>query len=329
MTPIKIALISTDASDLEFTKELAQICNGEMLQEAQLNATQVKSKIAQGFSYFIDVATTGSVEQIAALGLTQFELNRVHFICPPIEKTSDNLPENRAHLLKAFDSAVVQNIIFRRYGSPAMAAEAYSHILKSSYLATSFGLQSFFGDDVQVDGIQFKEALERGFVSQALTHQLTQLGYNELIIPAVITAVDELLMNAIFDAPVDENGKQIYARQSRNTNLKLEGKHAVEMQVGGKGDLIGVNVVDCYGSLDSVQVKQHIAKSFNGKQDEVRDATLAGAGLGLSLVLKRGGSLLYVYKPGARTDATVFFRRTDRLKEFNRQFQFVCMRLSE
>lgn len=315
--PNQFAVISSNPADLEFLNELALVCSFDLKAQATFDGEALKASIGQGHTCFIDASIPGVLKEAEALGFKKIELSRLHWICPP---------EDKALLGEVFDSPVAQNIVFRKYGTPMSAAESYAHVVKSSYLKSSFGLQSLFGEAVQVDSVKFNESIERGFVAQALSQQLTLLGYNELIIPAVSTAVDELLMNAIFDAPVDENGKQIYARQSRNINIKLVGKQNIEMQVGGFGDFIGVTVVDHFGSLDSAAVKQHIAKSFNGRQDDERDESLAGAGLGLSLILKRGGSLLYIYKPGERTDATVFFRRSERLKEFNRQFQFVCLR---
>jgi hypothetical protein len=59
-------------------------------------------------------------------------------------------------------------------------------------------------------------------------------------------------------------------------------------------------------------------------QEEYKVKTsMAGAGVGLSTVFNAGASFFFVSESRNKTEATVFFKKTDNFREFKDQFQFV------
>lgn len=316
--PRILAIFSDRADDLEFATAAAGKAGCELKHDPSLAPEALTAALGDAnTAVLIDV---NSPERLRLLesAVSGAAKARIHAIAAP---------QDKAFLASVFESKALGHIIPRRYLKPAADGEFYGEIVAATDLSEPFGLQCFLGKEAQIDSLHIDESLEKGFVANALTYQLAQLKFNELIIPAVTNAVDELLMNAVYDAPTDEKGQQLYARESRNTNIKLSGKSRVEMQLGARGDQFGVTVIDHFGSMDPAVILRSIAKSFNGKQEESRNPELAGAGLGLSMILKSGGSLHFVCKPGERTEASVFFKRTDRQRDFNKQFQFVAARL--
>ena len=138
----------------------------------------------------------------------------------------------------------------------------------------------------------------------------------------IANAVDELLMNAMFDAPVDDLGKPLYSNTARSSVFKLEGKGAVELHVGFDGDHLGITAVDFYGSLDKTKLLSHISKNYTQQEYKVK-SNVAGAGIGLSTVFRSGGSFFFVSESRVRTEVTVIFRRADSYREFRDQFRFI------
>jgi hypothetical protein len=140
----------------------------------------------------------------------------------------------------------------------------------------------------------------------------------------IVTAVDELLMNAIYDAQPDGHGDQAMRKVARTTPVALDARKAVELRIQREAGQIVITVVDQYGSLSRASVLSHILRLCKGGEYQLDPAT-AGAGLGLANIFQMGGSLHYVCEPGRRTEATVIFRKTDTYREFRRQFRFVAV----
>jgi len=138
----------------------------------------------------------------------------------------------------------------------------------------------------------------------------------------IANAVDELILNAVFDAPVDELGKQIYARTARSTAIKLEGPNEVLLKIAFDGQYVAISVIDQFGSLEKSKFLSHVSKVYVDEQYQLR-STVANAGIGLATVFKSGGSFFFVSENRTRTECTVFFKRTVNFKESKEQFRFL------
>lgn len=184
------------------------------------------------------------------------------------------------------------------------------------------GVTRFLNANAKVQSLQITRASQKKAVVEALKDYLLKAGFKSRPAAIVATAVDELIMNAIFDAPVDQTGKFIYTQTPRNTELELEGRHVVEMEVAFDGNLFAVSVRDQFGSLDKKKLLGHLSKSYKDEEFKVK-TNVAGAGLGLANVLRNCGGLVFECEMGVTTQVTVFYQRTDSFKEFKDQFKFL------
>jgi anti-sigma regulatory factor (Ser/Thr protein kinase) len=186
------------------------------------------------------------------------------------------------------------------------------------------GLRSIVSDANAIQTIRLTDSTQKSFAANAIATQLREFQCNERIARTVAGAIDELLMNAIFDAPVDSRGQRLYDQTPRSKRIEISD---VELQVAVDDNLIAISVVDSNGSLNRDTALDHIAKIFDSRFYKIRGPDYQGSGLGLSLVMKSGGSLAFVTKPGVRTEVTVFFRPTEKFKDFKNPFQFVATRV--
>jgi hypothetical protein len=155
----------------------------------------------------------------------------------------------------------------------------------------------------------------------AIKNYIIAAKFQSRIASLVSNAIDEILMNAIFDAPTDPLGKQLYISTPRSTVFKLEGKSEVEMQVGFDGTYVGITAIDRFGSLDKAKLLAHVTKVYTEEEYKIKTSQ-AGAGIGLATVYKTGGSFFFSSESRERTEVTVFFRKTDSYREFRDQFRF-------
>lgn len=188
--------------------------------------------------------------------------------------------------------------------------------------ASSFEMSQLMSEKAKIQTIEFKNSKQKQEGVEAVKNYLLAAKFKGRMATVIANAVDELLMNAMFDAPIDEIGKHIYSSVSRSTELKLEGKAAVKMNVGFDGSYVGIGVTDYFGSLDKAKLLTHISKRYKNEEYKVK-SSVAGAGIGLATVFRSGGSLLFRSENRVQTDVAVFFKRTDNYREFRDQFRFL------
>jgi len=120
---------------------------------------------------------------------------------------------------------------------------------------------------------------------------------------AVQLVAEELLMNALYDAPVDRQGRPLFGhlQPSQRASVRLE--RPVTLQYGCDGRRLVISVRDTYGSLRRSSVLdrlEHCAQAV----DQIADKP-SGAGLGLYMVAKHAAELMFNSVPGKTTEVIV------------------------
>jgi hypothetical protein len=117
---------------------------------------------------------------------------------------------------------------------------------------------------------------------------------------------DELLLNAIYDAPRDDHGQPKYAGVDRRTPVSLGVGAQVRLRWGCDGRNFVVSVADRYGALTRQVAAAHVGRVLEARGPRPRQpsATSGGAGLGLVLVYTSSNQLVIHGAPGRFTELT-------------------------
>jgi hypothetical protein len=116
---------------------------------------------------------------------------------------------------------------------------------------------------------------------------------------------EELIINAMYHAPVDADGKPLYRHMSRKDLAKLTFDRKVKVACASNGQHFAVAVRDAYGTLDKDTVVQFLAKgTAKSLEPEQRES---GAGLGLVTALKNANKLVFNLAPGTGTEVIALF----------------------
>ncbi len=249
---------------------------------------------------------------------------------------SEEIDPNRILFLLDLDfekaSFLVQSPLFggfimRKGENPEAEGKFLGKAIRSSRGMDGIQLEHFFalGKDQtgsRVQTISFQHSHQKQEAVEAVRRFLVGAKFQTRMASVVANAVDELVMNAMFDAPTDELGKPLYVALPRSTRLELQGRAAVEMMIGFDGEYVGVRVRDHFGSLDKNRLLTKLAAVYTDAEYQVR-SNVAGAGLGLSTVMRSGASLIFNCESKSRTDVTFLYRRFESYKDFREQFRFV------
>jgi hypothetical protein len=122
----------------------------------------------------------------------------------------------------------------------------------------------------------------------------------------------ELIMNALYDAPVDEMGKPRYAHD-RKAEIALDTEDAAVYRCGSDGVRIAVEITDHFGRLERRHVFGGLVRGLKAGQ---MDTAGGGAGLGMLVSYRSTTALFYDVEPRLRTRVTGIFDLDLNLREF-------------
>ena len=168
----------------------------------------------------------------------------------------------------------------------------------------------YTGFQAQVESTDHRDELVtkvEGFVDH--------LGLPKRVSESLGELAHELLMNAMFDAPVDESGKPKYAGD-RKATLVLPPSEQPLFRVASDGSRVAVQVLDSFGRLRRNHVFAGLARGLEGGE---MDTSHGGAGLGMVVCHNSTVAMFYDVLTDTQTEVTGIFDMDLNLREFRTQ----------
>jgi hypothetical protein len=213
-----------------------------------------------------------------------------------------------------------RNCMIRTYS--ASASVVLTKVIDHALSELPPAIQNFFPADTKVRKIEINHTEQRPKAVDALAALLTQLKIDWRLSAKVAQSVDELLMNAMFDAPRDKQ-RGFYRRQMpRTANFALSPKEIVSLEMAVHEGYVCISATDQFGSVDADLLLASLNRDFHEKDYIPSRHAGPGAGLGLYGITQSGLSLIIAAKPGERTMAALFFPKTDSYADFRKSFHF-------
>lgn len=116
---------------------------------------------------------------------------------------------------------------------------------------------------------------------------------------------DEMLMNALYDAPVDANGTHLFAGVPPRMRMTQRTAQTVAVQYAFDGRRFAISVRDAFGTLGREILLRYLDKCL--RVDHQLDRKAGGAGVGLYLVLNSASTVYFHVLPGMATEAVCLF----------------------
>jgi len=168
-----------------------------------------------------------------------------------------------------------------------------------------FGLEKMVPWGTKVYATLVGDYQEKSLCIAQLSEFAELMGVRRKYREAVEQCADEMLMNALYDAPVDEQGRQIFAEIPTRTRISLRMEQKVVVQYACDGSTFYLSVRDSFGTLERDTVLKYIYKCLHSEQQI--DRKTGGAGLGLYLMANATTRFLYNVLPGVATEVTCCF----------------------
>lgn len=138
------------------------------------------------------------------------------------------------------------------------------------------------------------------------------------------SAVDEILMNAIYDAPYDAKHGPLYNHLSRKETVQLRPTEQPLLQLYADDEILAISVADPFGSLTFNTLKKYLDMHHNPPEIPVQESQKGGGGFGFHMILSMVNFMLVNVDPNRKTEITAFIFRSKRPPELSGASRFQC-----
>jgi len=194
--------------------------------------------------------------------------------------------------------------------SGLMIAEGFDMTLLSA-MATRvlagdiFGLEKHIPWGAQIHSFLVGDYQEKSLCIAQITEFCEAMSVRRKYRESIEQCLDEMLMNALYDAPVDEQGRPIFSEIPTKTRISLRVEQKVVVQYVCDGKQFAIAVRDSFGRLERSTVLAYLYKCLHSEQQIDRKA--GGAGLGLYLIANSSSGVFFNVLPGVATEAVCTF----------------------
>ncbi len=175
------------------------------------------------------------------------------------------------------------------------------HALRCRLAGPSFGWDGLMAPGAATCEVPLRGSDDRDGALDVVADFFGQRGLRRRLVSLLQDAAEELVTNAVYDAPVDANGKPLFASLDRRQRVELPARGAAVLTMAADDQQAAVAVRDPYGSLVAVTARRFVSKGLRGGPDQI-DTKQGGAGLGLTRVYQMVDHLALRMRPGIGTE---------------------------
>jgi hypothetical protein len=168
-----------------------------------------------------------------------------------------------------------------------------------------FGLEKHVPWGAQIHSFLVGDYQEKSLCIAQISEFAESMSVRRKYRESIEQCLDEMLMNALYDAPVDEQGRPIFSDIPTKTRISLRVEQKVVIQYACDGKQFVVGVRDAFGRLERHVVLAYLYKCLHSEQQI--DRKTGGAGLGLYLIANSSTGVYFNVLPGVATEAVCTF----------------------
>ena len=166
-----------------------------------------------------------------------------------------------------------------------------------------FGIDKYLLPSTEIFQRKITNSMCRKEINQEVYEYADFLKMKNPISKMISSACEELLMNVIYDAPVDSSGNHLYASFHRSKQVVLTPEQYSTISFGCDGKYFVLGVADPFGGFQRETFFKYVQKILM-KQDnvELMDDKEGGAGLGVYKLFHSCHSLICNILPKQKTE---------------------------
>lgn len=205
------------------------------------------------------------------------------------------------------NGVIVQSFVAMNDDSDIVSTRELVTTVAKLFTGDILGLEKYLGWGAAITTLNLRSSQEAHEIVNRVSECAATAGMFERDRSNLGMLIDELLMNAIWDAPVDEDGKPKYHSLSRAQPIDLLPGEVVTLRYGSDGNVFGVSVTDRFGRLEQDLAVSYIKKCFRLHDQGISEES-GGSGLGLYMAYNAVSSFIINVQPGRCTEVIGLIR---------------------
>jgi len=203
-------------------------------------------------------------------------------------------------------------------GSLPLNLDEISLTLDKLYGLDVFGVEKYLSHKAEYLELKITDSDKKQNCLKKIAEFAGRFSQDDRFLNAVSDIIDELIMNAVYDAPCDESGNFLYDSVERVKRVVLKEEESATIRCAYDKRYLVVSVTDPFGSLDRYKFTQHLIKCINDARVRIKPG---GSGVGVYKILNYISSLVINIEPGRKTEVICIVDRKWPMKEFQRRFK--------
>jgi sigma-B regulation protein RsbU (phosphoserine phosphatase) len=242
---------------------------------------------------------------------------------PPLSDILKTSPRNLVHWLgRQANSKHIEFILKHRLnhliGFDAQRTPyEITLLLRKLFAPKIWGLTPYLEDGTLTDGFSLSES-KREMVK--INEILKVQNWGEFFdspIDYLTLVANELVSNALYNGPEEKRINQNYP-VDRKDPVFLKGNELVQVCLGIDSHIVGLSVMDCFGTLTWEKTVENLHRSFTEKTVQHKKG---GAGLGLYLAFSHANQFIINRKPSLRTEVICIIEKNRRYKNYKERLK--------
>ena len=199
---------------------------------------------------------------------------------------------------------------------PEWTASDLAITLQKILRSDLFGIEKYLSPMSQIQSYTVKGSADREPLNKAVIDWVDSCGVGKNISRLAHGICEELLMNAIYDAPV-AGGRAHYEQMERTTKRELEADEWSTLRFGVDEKLFAISVTDPFGAFLRENWFSYLRKALRRNDSEnLIDTKKGGAGLGLFKMLYSSHGVVCNVDPQKQTEVIILININLPVRDF-------------
>ncbi len=272
------------------------VCNISLKKEPDLNIPKCINELTK-------LVICGYINTEESLNeITNLKKNFPHikFIMLTEDKLRKILVEDWIH------SFYPDNIITFEYENLDTDLKEINTVIEKILSNDIFGIDRYLNNEKKISEMTIKTARKKTEYLSDIMEFAESNGVRRRILSSIEQIADELIMNAIYNAPADETGNDKYKMVLRSEKIDLQEEEFALLKYGVDDNKFVISVTDYFGRLTKDKVLGYLHKCFSDTNFKVNEES-GGAGLGLYIIYSKVQQFVINIKPGVKTEVITSF----------------------
>lgn len=168
-----------------------------------------------------------------------------------------------------------------------------------------FGLSGYLLAEAESLVWNISDSIEKEGCIRESQAFLEKVGIPAAMTNRIGTIIDEVIMNMLWNAPVDGNGKHLFKQLPRMKRVKLSQAESGRMTLGYDGDMVAISARDPFGSMNLSTMWRYLKKCLQTRDQMSADG--GSTGLGLFFAYSFADRFIINVDPGRATEFVFLF----------------------